>query len=220
MSKTTIAWFDSLTDGVHALGAAAREFRAAHEGARLASWTVDRTRVQDVHGEVLLPDVHRLVQPHDQAIWRIYDLCSAHERRVKELYEDTARAYAYGTAGAVLAVLDGKRPPYVELHRSGLVGRAVPGGRLPDLEQQLSRWNGSRHLSALRQAVLDREYAADVAEQYADHDGDLADHQASEVTQASEYAAGIANALYAYGEAAESALHFALIAAKGPGEQR
>ncbi|OII67463.1 hypothetical protein [Streptomyces sp. CC77] len=210
MSKTASAWFHSITDSVFALGAAAREFRAAHEAARLASWNTDRTRLQYVEGEVSVPELTTRTQPHDHAVWLIHDHCSAHERRLGGLYEGSARTYAYGTASAVLAVLDGRRPRHVELRRSGLGTYTVPGGRLPDLQPRLERWAGCRQLSALHQAVLDHEHAAAAAEQDADSEGVLTDHEAAALTRTSTYATGTADALYAYGEAAERALHFAL----------
>ncbi|MDH2388164.1 hypothetical protein QCN29_05040 [Streptomyces sp. HNM0663] len=213
MPKPSVAWFDSLTDSVFALGAAARECRAASEAARIASWHIDPVRLNPVDGELKVTGSGCTVRPHDQAIWRIHDLCLYQEHRTKALFENTAQAYAYGTAAVLLSVLKGERPRFVELKRTDTGEYVITGGLLPDLRNRLGSYVGSSRLAVLRDDVIGREHAAGVAADLASQDY-LADHEAGEMADASDFAAGLADSYCAYGAAAESALHFALIAAK------
>lgn len=50
MTSTTIPWFETLTDSVAALGAAAREARTAHRAARAAGAQCSLDRLRPVDG--------------------------------------------------------------------------------------------------------------------------------------------------------------------------
>ncbi|MGW6743064.1 hypothetical protein ACWGDX_20450 [Streptomyces sp. NPDC055025] len=206
----TLAWFDSLTASVHALGAAAREYRTANQAAQASAWHTDPTRLLPINGAVRIPG-RDVVRPQHDALWRLGELYGDLRSSTKKLYENAAQAYAHGTATAVRSVLSGGRPPYVELDRRD--GRYVlPVASLPDMREALSRWTGSKRLAELRQQVIEREHAQAVVADFAFYE-DLADCAAAEITRASERAAGLADCAYAYGETAESALHFVLLTA-------
>ncbi|MGW6772001.1 hypothetical protein ACWGBX_16495 [Streptomyces sp. NPDC055037] len=210
MPKPTPAWFDTLTASVHALGAAAREYRTAHQTACTASWHVDPTRVLPVNGKLSVLE-RDFVRPQDDALWRLGELYGDLRDATKKLYENTAQAYAYGTATVVQSVLNGARPPHIVLgRRDGCY--VLPAGSLPDMQDGLSRWTGSERLASLRQRVLEQECALAYVSDLAFYE-DLADYECAELAHASERAAGLADSAYAYGEAAESALHFVLLAA-------
>ena len=97
-------WFHSLTDSVNALGAAARELRAAHQHARHTARAADPARLIPVPG-LLNVTGDEPVRPHDEALWGLSDLYMVLEHHTKELYENAALGYAYGTAGSIEAVL-------------------------------------------------------------------------------------------------------------------
>jgi hypothetical protein len=209
MPKPTAPWFHSLTESVYALGAAAREYRTANQAARTASWHIDPLRLLPVDGTVSVVD-RDYIRPHDDAVWKIGDLYSELGSRTKKLYENAALAYAYGTTAVLVSVLKGERPSHIELGRGdGLY--VLPPIPLPDLSEELGNWRDSQGLSALRQNVAERECAVAAVNDLLSCE-DLADYESADMTHASEVAAGLADSAYAYGEQAESALHFALIA--------
>ncbi|MFD8967687.1 hypothetical protein ACFV0C_22275 [Streptomyces sp. NPDC059568] len=204
------AWFDSLTASVHALGAAAREYRTANQSAQASAWHTDPTRLLPINGAVRIPG-RDIVRPQHDALWRLGELYGDLRSSTKRLYENTAQAYAHGTAAAVRSVLNGGRPAYIELDRRD--GHYVlPVASLPDMQDALSRWTGSRRLATLRHQVIDREHARAVVSDFAFYE-DLTDCETADITHASERAAGLADCAYAYGETAESALHFVLLTA-------
>ncbi|MGW2256703.1 hypothetical protein ACWCXE_02300 [Streptomyces sp. NPDC001780] len=204
----TPAWFDSLTASVHALGAAAREYRTANKAAHVASWSTEPTRLLPVNGGVRVPG-RDIVRPQHDALWRLRELYGELEAKTKRLYENTAQAYAHGTTSAVLSVLDGERPPYVELGRRD-DGYVLPAEPLPDLSGVLARWPGNERLAVLAERVNERRRAWLLANEYASFE-DLVVHETGEIADANERAAGLADSAYAYGEAAESALHFLIL---------
>ncbi|MGW6235231.1 hypothetical protein [Streptomyces sp. NPDC055094] len=210
MPKPTPAWFDTLTASAHALGAAAREYRTAHQTACTASWNVDPTRLLPVNGKLSVPG-RDFVRPQDDALWRLGELYGNLRDTTKRLYENTAQAYAYGTAAAVQSVLNGERPPHIVLGRRDSC-YVLPAEPLTDLRSALSRWTGSERLASLRQRVLEQECALAYVSDLAFYE-DLADYECADLAHASERAAGLADSAYAYGEAAESALHFVLLTA-------
>ncbi|MEW2029668.1 hypothetical protein AB0901_03950 [Streptomyces roseifaciens] len=204
MSHTTIAWFDSLTASVFALGAAARETRLARQAAEVATWHVDPARLQAVIGDVNICGEYK-ISPQDVALSQIRSLRRAYQRVTTDLYENLALAYAYGTAGALLAVVKGYRPRYVELRRDQTDQYELPDEPLPDFRGDLGDWNGQRRLALLRSHVGARRVAR--------------------YTGRSEGAlAGLADCAYAYGEQAETALHHQLLTARpaheGPEAER
>ncbi|MEU9333097.1 hypothetical protein AB0D49_08015 [Streptomyces sp. NPDC048290] len=208
MSIPTRAWFHSLAESVSALGAAVREYRAAHAAARVTSWHIHPLRVLSAEGTVrVLGRDH--IRPHDDALLRLGDLSKEMETRIEKLYEDAALAYAYGTSSAVLAVVQGGRPSHLALgRRDGLYER--PAASLPDLREHLGHWARSARLASLRQRLTERERAA-VTVRELSFFADLADYESAETTEAAALAAGLADSAYAYGELAETALHHVLI---------
>jgi hypothetical protein len=174
------AWHLSLTDSVYALGAAARELRAAHQHASLTARATDPARIVPVLGTVATPGAEP-VRPHDEALWQLGDLYMVLEHHTAELYENAAIGYAHGTAGAVQAVLRSDRPRHVELPRDRAGHYVLDPADLPDLSQSLTTDAGSGDLALLRTRLLACAEADDIAD--------------------------LANAAYAYGECAERALH-------------
>ncbi|MFI6084592.1 hypothetical protein ACIBBB_27070 [Streptomyces sp. NPDC051217] len=211
MTSDTIPWFHSLTDSVHALGAAAREYRAANQAARVASWHIDPARLLPVDGSVHVPG-RDFVRPHDDALLKLGDLYSDLASNTQDLYENAALAYAYGTIAAVRSVLAGERPPHVELGRRN--GRYdLPEGALPEINGALGQWTGASDLARLREHVIERRRARALVSDFEFYE-DLADYETAELTAASACAAGLADSAYAYGAAAESALHFVLLTSR------
>ncbi|WKK26966.1 hypothetical protein QZH56_16045 [Streptomyces olivoreticuli] len=208
MPHTTIAWFDSLTESVAALGAAARETRFANQAARAALWAVEPGRLQPVHGLLSVPGKY-MIRPHDVALGQLHDLCRSHQCGTAALYENMARAYAYGTATALLAVIKGEQPQFVELCRDEAGQYSTPFSLLPDFREALGHWVGIDRLDALRWEVDSRQHAADVADAFAQCE-ELADYESAALTEARALAAGLADSWCAYGEQAEAALHFLL----------
>lgn len=194
MPDITADWSLSLTESVFALGAAARELRAARNSARLIAWNADPARLVPVGGLLSVTDAEA-VRPHDEALWQLSDLYMVLEHHTAELYENAALGYAYGAAHAIQAVLRSEHPQHVELSRdrNGLY-RLLPDG-LPDLSESLSSAAGSRQLAEHRKCVQVQERARDAAEvagRVLDSSTDLADSR------------------YAYGEQAEKTLRYLL----------
>ncbi|MEW2548887.1 hypothetical protein AB0910_24470 [Streptomyces sp. NPDC047002] len=220
MSTTAVAWFDSLTAGVQALGAAAREYRTAAQSARNAAWHTDPARVRPVTGSVAVRGAQHAVRPHDDALWRLGELHETLRYQAEALYENAAQAYAYGASEAIRAVRDGACPSSPELgRRDGLY--VLPDHPLPELSDELAQWTGAAGLAALRQHITERQAARCAEREYAFFE-DLADQEAAEIAAALRSAAGLADSAYAYGESAEVALHFVLLSgprAGGSGTQ-
>ncbi|UQI47874.1 hypothetical protein M1P56_27830 [Streptomyces sp. HU2014] len=194
MSHTTVAWFDSLTASVFALGAAARETRLARQAAEVATWHIDPARLRAAIGDVNICGEYR-ISPQDVALNQIRGLCRAYQSVTTDLYENLALAYAYGTAGALLAVVKGYRPRYVELRRDQTEHYDLPDEPLPDFRGDLGTWSGQRRLALLRSQVGARRMARFTGRS----EGGLA---------------GLADCAYAYGEQAEMALHHQLLTAR------
>ncbi len=195
MADFSAAWFMSLTESVSALGMAAREYRVAHQSAQTTSWQVDPARVLPLDGSVSVPATTEFVLPHDEALWHLGEAYRTLDSRLRGLYENTALAYAHGTAEAVQAVLHGDCPRYVHLgHRDGWYAPA--DGALPDLREGLGTWVCTRQLAELRLAVQQRQLAGNRTDDGSALSTDLADRA------------------FAYGELAERALHFLLLAAR------
>nr|WSX78219.1 hypothetical protein OH826_32865 [Streptomyces sp. NBC_00899] len=180
MPETAQSWHLSLTDSVYALGAAARELRAAHQHATLTARATDPARVVPVLGLVTTPGAEP-ARPHDEALWQLSDLYMVLEHHTAELYENAALGYAHGSAGAVQALLRNDRPRHVELPRDRAGHYVLDPADLPDLSQSLTAAAGTRELADLRTRLLVCAQADDPAD--------------------------LANAAYAYGECAERALH-------------
>ncbi|MCQ4080771.1 hypothetical protein NGB36_09180 [Streptomyces sp. RB6PN25] len=123
----------------------------------------------------------------------------------------TAEAYAYGTAWAILRVLDGQQPAAVRLGRNTEGFFIIPGELcpVPPTFEALKRWNKWEKFTAARAAMERCEYAGCYADSLADCRY-LADHEAAAMHEALDEAAGLPDAAYDYGVLAESAIHFAL----------
>ncbi|WP_328632797.1 hypothetical protein [Streptomyces sp. NBC_00356] len=217
MPKTE-PWFESLTDSAFALGAAARETRAAARAAELADAAYDLDRLRPVDGELHLdnrPAGSVPFRPHDAALFAIGGALMTHAHKMQRLYAYAALGYAFGTAWATLRVLEGGQPPAVRLGRSEEGAYFVPGELcpVPPLMPQLERWCDYPKLLAARAKWAHCEEAGDFAE-YLDEEPHLSDHDAGQFYIALDTAAGSPDAAYAYGQLAERGLRFALLAAR------
>ncbi|MBZ4321468.1 hypothetical protein [Streptomyces huiliensis] len=196
MTKPAVAWFQSLTESVFALGAAARELRMANNTATTVAWSVEPHRLLPVDGVLSVPG-EPFFRPHDVAIWQVAHAYRRLENSTKRLYENTALAYAHGAAAAALSVLVGERPRYAELRRDD-GWYTLPPIHLPDPAGHLGQWDGASRLAELRSALLQRL-------------DEVEDTATKLRCSADEFSVALADAAYAFGEQAESALHFALM---------
>ncbi|MGY3335941.1 hypothetical protein ACVW0K_002040 [Streptomyces filamentosus] len=215
MTRTTLPWFETLTDSVFALGAAARETRTAHRAAQAAVAQYDLDRVRLLDGEITVPGRFSPSRPHDRAVMGIGKALQKGRDRMERLYTDAALSYAYGTAWAILRVLDGQEPPRVELGLTAEGGLSIPAelAPIPPVITSLERWCDSAKFDKARERWWECDSAGEYADSLSDQDY-LADHEATEMHQAYAEARGLADAAYAYGVLAESALHFALLGAR------
>jgi hypothetical protein len=204
MPEPATEWHLSLTDSVYALGAAARELRAAHQHAHYTVWSNDPARLIPVVGLLNVTNTEP-VRPHDEALWQLSDLYTALEHHAKELYENAALGYAHGAALAITSVLRSQAPHRVELARARSGRYVLPEDGLPDLSASISRRAGGCELADARGHFLEAEQAAN-----AEPTDDAAD-----LTE--EFATDLANAACAYGECAEHVLHHLLRFAESRG---
>ncbi|MFF6774762.1 hypothetical protein ACFY8W_14525 [Streptomyces sp. NPDC012637] len=212
MSTKTLPWFETLTDSVFALGAAARETLTARQAAQAAAAQYDLDRVRLLDGEITVPGRFSPSRPHDRAVMGIGKALQECRDRMERLYTDAALGYAYGTAWAILRVLDGQEPPRVELGLTAEGGLIIPAqlAPIPPVIEGLGRWRDNAKFEKARQ----RWWGCDSAGEYAsalDDQDYLTDHDAYEMHQAFAEASGMADAAYAYGVLAESALRFTLL---------
>ncbi|MFF9339293.1 hypothetical protein ACF1CG_05910 [Streptomyces sp. NPDC014773] len=209
MTRTTLPWFETLTDSAYALGAAARETRTAHQAAA-AQYDLDRVRLLD--GEITVPGRLSPSRPHDRAVMGIGQGLQKCRDRMERLHTDAALGYAYGTAWAILRVLDGQEPPRIELGLTAEGHLTIPAelAPIPPAIEGLDRWCDNAKFAKARQRWWECDSAGEYADSLADRDY-LADHEAYEMDQAYGEARGLADAAYAYGVLAESALHYALL---------
>ncbi|MET9815284.1 hypothetical protein [Streptomyces sp. NPDC006355] len=202
------SWSASLEDSVFALGAAARECQRAYQAAVLAKGHVDLDRVRLLDGNVALraPGYIAEHEPHLAALSRIGDVQVKTQFRLKELYEESARAYAHGANWAVRQVQDGQQPARVEV-KVDADGRYLIDEWMPALV--LDRYAEAAAVESARKAYewcLTAGATAEVISQQ----GYIADHEAGQMHQALDIAAGLPDAAYAYGVLAEGALRFAI----------
>lgn len=204
----TQPWNASLEDSVFALGAAARECKRAYEAAIIAKEHVDLDRVRLLDGKVThrAPGYTTEQEPHLAALSRIGDFQLQAQFRFKRLYEEAARAYAHGTHWAIRQVQAGQQPARVELPTDGS-GRYHLADSLPALD--LGRYAQADALESARQAYERCLNAGADAEAIAAQ-RDVSDHEAGQMHQALDVAAGLPDAAYAYGVLAEGALRFAI----------
>ncbi|MFD7977525.1 hypothetical protein [Streptomyces sp. NPDC059071] len=215
MPHKSLPWFESLTDSVFALGTAARETRTAYQAAQVATAQYDLDRVRLLDAEVAVTDRRSLSRPHDQAVMSIGDALRECENRMASLYNRAAASYAYGTAWAILRVLDGKEPPRVELGLTAEGHLTIPGelAPIPPAIDGLDRWRDNAKFEKARHRWWECDSAVEYASGLADEEY-LDDQQAYEMHEAFAEARGMADAAYAYGVLAESALHYALLGAR------
>ncbi|MEV7613284.1 hypothetical protein [Streptomyces sp. NPDC089799] len=214
MTRTVLPWFETLTDSVHALGAAAREAQRAYQAASITSDQYDLDRLRSHDGELALPSRRSTVpfRPYDHALFVIADHQRTHADRLRRLYAQTTEGYAYGATWAIRQVLDGRQPPAVELDRTDQGSYVIPGEAYPSSQafEALKRWSGKtefdRALSEMERLEAAAEYASDLNAEY-----HLADHEASAMHDAYRVAEGLPEATYTYGQHAETALRFALL---------
>ncbi|MDX3536960.1 hypothetical protein PV721_21805 [Streptomyces sp. MB09-01] len=213
---TTVPWFETLTDSVSALGAAARETRTAHRAAEAAGaqYNLDRLRLLD--GAITVPGRSSGVpdRPHDRALFTIGRSHSEHERRMADLYEDAAAAYAYGAAWAIQRVLDGQEPPLVVLGRTSDGRTVIPDEVFPypPAFKGLDGWSDHARFEWAR-AELERlgylwAHVHDLDEPDIPDTFDLLD--------TTENLEAFPDAAFAFGQIAESALTFALLDHRHP----
>ncbi|MER7515909.1 hypothetical protein [Streptomyces sp. NPDC126499] len=212
MPTKTLPWFETLTDSVFALGAAARETRTAHQAAQAATAQYDLDRVRLLDGEITAPGLFTPPRPHDRAVMGIGKALQECRDRMERLYTDAALSYAYGTAWAILRVLDGQEPPRVELRLSAEGHLTIPAelAPIPPAIEGLGRWRDNAKFEKARQRWWDCDSAGEYASAL-DEEDYLTDHEAYEMHQAYDEARGLAGAAYAYGLLAESALRFTLL---------
>ncbi|WP_320784144.1 hypothetical protein [Streptomyces sp. CRN 30] len=203
----TRSWTASLQDSVFALGAAARETQRAYQAAVIAADHVDLDRLRLLDGRVLRRDAGSTGhEPHLGALSRINDLQLNHMFRLKDLYTEAARAYAHGTTWAVRQVQAGQRPEHVVLAVGDDGHYLFPATVAP---LQLDRYAGAAAVGAARARYERCLDAGDTAEEI-DAQAYVPDHEAGQLHQALDIAAGLPDAAYAYGVAAEGALHYAI----------
>ena len=209
MTKRNLPWTSTLTDSVFALGAAARECQSAYQAAVIAKGHVDLDRIRLLDGKVNRRRAASYTteqEPHLTALSRIGGIQLKAMHQLKRLYEDAARAYAHGTAWAVLQVQSGRQPAHVELQVDD-EGNHLFAEWLPKLD--LARYSEANALAAAHHAY---ERCLDAGAEAAEIDAQayIADHEAGQMHRALDIAAGLPDAAYTYGVLAESALHFAL----------
>ncbi|GGR85797.1 hypothetical protein Snoj_44230 [Streptomyces nojiriensis] len=212
MKSTTIPWFETLTDSVSALGAAAREARTAHRAAQAAGAQYNLDRLQYADGAVTAPGQSSTVpdRPHDRTVFEIRASHLAHEFRMAALYDDAAAAYAYGAAWAIQRVLDGRQPPLVALGRQADGRIAIPDGLfpVPPAFRGLDGWDGHARFERAR-AELDRVGDLWAYVRGLDEPDDIPD--AFDLLDVNEKLAAAPDAAFAFGQIAETALRHALL---------
>ncbi|MGP3685411.1 hypothetical protein ACTVZO_11990 [Streptomyces sp. IBSNAI002] len=210
MPRTAMPWFETLTDSVSALGAAAREARIAHRAAQAASEQYNPDRLRPVDGAITIPGRQSGVpdRPHDRALFEIGASHRAHERRMTELCDNTAAAYAYGAAWAIHRVLDGQQPPLVELGRKPDGRTAIPDELLPvpPAFKGLDRWSGHQRFEHARREL---ERLGNLWDCIGLDEHDFPD--GFNIADTLEDLEGFPDAAFLYGQIAESALTFTLL---------
>ncbi|MDX5569362.1 hypothetical protein PYK79_47305 [Streptomyces sp. ID05-04B] len=209
MIQRNKSWDASLADSVFALGAAARECRTAHQAAVIATSHVDLDRLRLLDGKVARRHTGYTgeQEPHLAALSRIGQIQLQTQQSLNRLYEEAARAYAHGANWAVQQVLSGAEPAAVQLEVTTDGGHYVLEDGMPVLT--LDRYAGATALDAARRAYERCIVAGFEAEGIADQDY-ISDHDAGQMHESLDVAAGLPDAAYAYGVLAEGAVRFAI----------
>ncbi|MFD4863688.1 hypothetical protein [Streptomyces sp. NPDC058412] len=220
MTRTTMPWFETLTDSVTALGAAALEAQRAWQGAQVTSHHYDYLRLRPLEGTVTDPGLHHgapPVYPYDGMIAVLATFHMAHEQALRSVFTTAALSYGYGAAWAIHQVIDGQQPPAVELTMASPGTFVIPNSLapVPPAMPALDRWNGAKRFEQARQRMEAADMAGDYAAALADEDY-LADHEASAMHDAETAAQDLPDAAFAYGQLAETALRYALLDTRHP----
>ncbi|MFD9631678.1 hypothetical protein [Streptomyces violascens] len=213
MPKTQ-PWFETLADSAYALGAAACEAQRAARTAELARDAYSLDRLRPVDGYVRLDgrDASMPFRPHDAVLFTVGDVLSEQANKLRALYNQAATGYAYGTAWAILRVLDGDHPDAVALGRTQEGYYVIPGELcpVPPLMPALQGWNDYPKFVAAHARMAICEEAGLFAE-YLDEQDPLSEQDAAAFHEALDTASGTADAAVEFGHLAQSALHFALL---------
>ncbi|WEH40581.1 hypothetical protein [Streptomyces sp. AM 2-1-1] len=111
MTTPNAPWFESLAASVATLTAAAREAQAACRAAETAAEQYAAGRLRTLPGTVTVTGTHPYpTNLHTRILDGIHRSHTAHLATMRELFEETAKVYAYSVADALHAVLDGEQP--------------------------------------------------------------------------------------------------------------
>ncbi|MEU7601788.1 hypothetical protein [Streptomyces sp. NPDC041003] len=220
MTRTTMPWFENLTDSVTALGAAALEAQRAWQAAQITTHHYDYPRLRPREGTVTDPGRHLgapPVYPLDDVIAVLATFHMAHEQALRKVFTTAALSYGYGAAWAIQQVIDGHQPAAVELTVMGPGSFVIPDGLapVPPAMPALDRWTGAKRFEQARQRMESADMANEHAAALADEDY-LADHEASAMHDAETAADDLPDAAFAYGRLAETALRYALLDTRHP----
>ncbi|MGH3433650.1 MAG: hypothetical protein ACRDQB_12525 [Thermocrispum sp.] len=209
---TDSPWHVSLTGSVSALGAAAREYGRVYLDAGLALEAYKPARLQLDAGRVTvtIDGFDSQLHPHRSSIYQIGDVLRDSEHRLFKLYETAALSYAGGATWAINQVLQGRRPPRVELTGRGDGSFVLDHYDCPDL----TGFPVAASLSAAYEEMLRCAAAADLAEDLAGR-RHLPDHESSQMHDATGIARGLPDAACVYGGRAAQGLHYVLKQATG-----
>ncbi|MGW2585310.1 hypothetical protein ACWCYZ_29010 [Streptomyces virginiae] len=215
MTRTTMPWFETLTDSVTALGAAALEAHRAWQGAQVTTHHYDYLRLRPLEGTVTDTGRHHgapPLYPFDNTVAVLATFHMAHEQSLRKVFTTAALSYGYGAAWAIQQVIDGHQPTAVELTMRGPGCFVIPDGLapVPPAMPALDRWSGAKRFEQARRRMETADTANEYAADLADEDY-LADHEASAMHDAETAAAELPDAAFAYGQLAESGLRYALL---------
>ncbi|WP_405994993.1 hypothetical protein [Streptomyces sp. NBC_00986] len=222
LAPANAPWFEHLIDSVRALGEAALEWKLVQRDAGTALMKADRLlhfhegKVTGRPGPEAQGWESRPIDrtPHSSAVFGIRKEYLDAFHRADNAYELAAMCFASGAAWAVRQVQDGETPPLVVLGLTDDGRRQLAPGSLDvHLDRMEGRYAGIGKLSTAYKRVCECLYAREVAEDIGAQSY-VSDHEASQMTDASEAGEGLADAAYAYGLLAERALSFVLLGPK------
>ncbi|MFD9445483.1 hypothetical protein ACFWBR_42440 [Streptomyces sp. NPDC060006] len=207
-------WFEHLIDSVRALGEAAREWQLADQTARLLEAGVQMERRTLFEGKILVhsPAARgwdakpRDREPHARAVMDLQKIYMEHQFVTRRHYEHAALLFASGAARAITQVQAGEQPERVLFPLDKDRHPVVGGYKIGDLGNYVH----AKKIAAAYEQLARMDMAAEAAEDLAGRDY-VADHEASEMFEASQYALGLPDAAYAYGLLGEGALRFVLL---------
>jgi hypothetical protein len=212
-------WFEHLTDSVRALGEAALEWQHAHRHADLSRALADVQRRTIHDGKVTGqpgPDTRgwdaapATRHPHSNAVFDVQRIYSDLQSSTRVQYESAALLFASGAAWAVRTVRAGETPACVVLPLAE-DRRLVPGALDADIDAlKEARLSTAPRIAAAHRRLTDCLHAGSVGQEISEQDY-VSDHEASQMYECWEIAAGTADAAYAYGLLVEQALGFVLL---------